>query len=166
MRNLILLITLILCPGCFGSTLKLEPQFSPLTEIVEAPGKVIPSHTITTIDETSYVTSLPAFLADYPPGSIQYTAILMHEREHVIRENAFPGGTPAWLAKYLADRSFRWQEEKAGWKIEILYNYQHGMFIDAAEIAAALNQNYRFGGRMVSYAEAYQWVLDVMTGKQ
>lgn len=152
--------------GCTGPTLTLDKQFAPLERVVEAPGNVIPTHTITTIDETSYVTSLKQFLLDYPQGSAGYTAVLLHERTHVIRENAFPGGPAAWIAKYLIDRDFRWQEEKAGWKVEILYNIQHGQYANPAEIAATLNQNYRFGGRMVSYDEAIKWVQGVINGTE
>lgn len=166
MRNTILFFILMLMPGCFGKTLVLDKQFAPLTQVIEAPDNVIPSHTITTIDETSYVRDLNVFLHDYPLGSVGFTAVLMHEREHVIRENAFIGGTPAWLTLYIADRNFRWTEEKAGWKIEILYNTQHGANVNAAVLANVLNTNYDMGGRMVSYENAYNWILDVLAGKQ
>lgn len=166
MRNLLVLFVLLISPGCFGNSVKLDIQWSPLTSITEDSLKIIPTHTITTIGNNCYIRNLKDFYLDYPLGSVKYNAVLTHEREHAVREHAYSLGVDAWLTKYMLDRNFRWDEEKAGWKLEILYLQSHGEFVDAKAMAADLNSNYRFGGRMVSYDEAYKWILDVLAGKQ
>lgn len=159
MRHLLLVLAVLLV-GCNGPSYKLEDRWAPLVKVQQTTDKLIADQTTTTIGDTCYCNDLKQWLQDYPPGSVEYEAILRHERVHAVRQGSFAGQAEAWLARYAIDTKFRWEEEKLGWKEEITHLVQSGRNVIPEQVALWLNQNYSgpVGGRMVSYEEALAWV--------
>ena len=166
MRHLLVLVALVLLVGCGGPSYKLEDRWSPLEQVVENP-TVAPTGMTMTFGDTCRVWNLKEWLADYPPGSVEYEALLMHEQLHSQREFAFPGGPLAWGALYALDKSFKWKEEQLGWAKELTHLVQNGRMINVQEVAFILSRDYvDMNGEMVSFADALKWAQDTVTAAQ
>jgi hypothetical protein len=141
-----------------------EEQFRPLETITERPNYVLPETAITTVGTTAYVVSLDVWLGKHPPGSTTYTAKLLHEQEHSKRQ--LKEGTLGWVARYVVDTDFMWEEEQRGWYLELIHLRNNGLDVNVDVIAMILH-GYKnaVGKRMVSFVEARLWVLDVLAGR-
>ena len=159
---LVLLLLVLLPAGCVTSPHRLDPKWSPLVEVVQRPDLVISSTASTTIGTRIYVADLDLWLQRYPPGSAEYTALLLHEREHSIRQHQL--GVGEWLARYLRDTDFMWREEQLGWAHELTHLQSNGKPIFPRAIAAALSDYRNFTGAMVGYPDALDWVGGVLSG--
>lgn len=137
--------------GCNSSRLELDPEWRPLEVVIEADIPLVSDTAITTIGRTIFVKDLDAWLLDYPVGSTQFRALLMHERAHSQRQ----ADNSLWYFNYLADKDFRWEEEKLGWELEIRHLAAMGVAQQPEVYAAMLANNY---SNMVSYQEALEWV--------
>lgn len=148
---IVLVLAVFSLGGCSAPTeIQLDARFRPLVRVREAsapglrPGQVM----------TLYTDVVTADLADltsaYRPGSVEWDALMLHERQHSIREFE----DPSFLARYAASRGFRWQEEKIGWSAEIAHLRVHGRFVDVAWIAETLSRDY---GGMVGLEDARAW---------
>jgi hypothetical protein len=168
MRKLLLVLAVFLIGGCNGPVYKLEARWNPLVQVQQTTDRLITDHTTTTIGAVCFCNDLNQWLQDYPPGSVEYEAILMHERVHSIRQGSFDGQAEAWLAKYVAEPSFRWAEEQLGWAQEITHLVQNGRYVDPQEVATWLSQNYTdpLGRPMVSEANALLWVQATINDAQ
>lgn len=155
---------LFLLAGCNGPTYQLEPRWAPLIKVQQTTDKLVADKTTTTIGDTCYCNDLKQWLQDYQPGTVEYEAVLSHERVHAQRQGSFDGQAEAWLTKYALDVNFRWAEEKLGWTEEITRLVQGGRSVNPQEVASWLNQNYDgpVGGRMVSYEDALAFVQATM----
>ena len=164
MRRLIVLITLFIMVGCNGPVYKLEDRWAPLVQVQQTTDKLIADHTTTTIGDTCFCNDLKQWLQDYPPGTVEYEALLLHEKQHSIRQGSFEGHAEAWLLKYAAEPSFRWAEEQIGWAQEITHLVQGGRNVIPEEVATWLSENYSdpLGRPMVSYNDALVWVRDTI----
>ncbi|MGD9727799.1 MAG: hypothetical protein AB7L09_00100 [Nitrospira sp.] len=158
MRSLMILVLLL--TGC-GATHKLDGQYQPLEQIRES--VLRPGEAITTVGTTSYVSDLDEWLTKHPPGGPMYHAILMHEREHSIRQKAY--GTKSWVGRYLIDKDFMWAEEARGWYIQLKEYQRAGLQVNVPGVAKALSDYRNFAGSMISYQNALTWVQDVLAGR-
>jgi hypothetical protein len=167
MRLFIVLVSLVMV-GCNGPSYKLEDRWLPLERIQQTTDKLIADNTTTTIGDTCFCNDLKQWLLDYPPGSVEFEAILLHERVHSTRQGSFAGKAEAWLADYVLNTKFRWEEEQLGWKEEITHLVQNGRYVNPQEVAIWLNKNYSgpVGGRMVSFEVALAWVQATITAAQ
>jgi len=162
MKKLWIILLTLFVFGC--SSQPMPKDWHPITTITERPG--IPSvsdGTITTVSPYLIVKDIDKFWKDYPLGSARLEALRRHEVIHAKSQESYGGGKIAWLRRYLFEKKFRWEEEKKGWREEILHlkNTGHGLNIDA--IAEALSgKGY---SNMVSFAEARRWVMDVIAGR-
>ena len=89
-------------------------------------------------------------------------ALLLHEREHAVRQ--LDAGLGPWLARYLNDREFMWQEEQAGWFLHLRHLQAAGRPLFPQVIARTLAGYRNLEGPMVSEAEALAWVEAVLAG--
>lgn len=166
MRRFLPLLLLVLLVGCGGPTYKLEDRWSPLKEVVENPDLAKTGMTMT-LGSTCRVWNLKEWLEDYQPGTVEYEALLMHEREHAVRQFAFPGGEYAWAALYGMDKDFRWQEEQVGWGKELTHLIHNGRMINAEAVAWILNRDYDgVTGHMVSFEDALKWTQATIAAAQ
>jgi len=119
MRLLVTLLLLLVLSGC-STTYDLGDEWRPLSAVIERPSLPFVSDTATTtIGSHVYTSDLKQWLADYPPGSIEFQAVLRHEREHARRQFGYlglPGELAkfAWITRYLGSANFRWREEQRG----------------------------------------------------
>lgn len=160
--RLCLLLTLGLVAGCFRHTHKLEERWEPLREVAEAGDELVKPGVTTTIGHSCYVADLDAWLLRHPPGTVEYDAILLHEQVHSRHQFGYELGLAAWLARYLADPEFRWEEEQSGYEAEITHRVRNGRSVNAEQLTLILNKNYDLNGRMVSYAEALVWIRETI----
>lgn len=157
---------LVLLAGC--TTQSLPDEWSPLSKLVERPSiPGVHADTVTTRGSSVYVEDLQEFDRLWPPGSVERKALLTHEREHARRQFRYEGlpgevALNAWVARYLTDHEFMWQEEQVGWYWEIRILFKAGKWTqdDTKQIAHSMSHNYRtvMGKRMVSFAEAKAWI--------
>ncbi len=149
--------------GCVPTSYALPPEWAPLTEIVERPGFLLDSGATTTLGTHILVADLHAWQRRYPVGSAERDALLRHEREHAVRQQA--RGLGPWLRLYLNDRDFMWAEEQRGWYLELRRLQAAGRPVFPAEIALRLTRYRNLAGRMVSFPVALAWVQDVLAGR-
>jgi hypothetical protein len=167
------LALLILLAGC--QSYDLGSEWSPLTKVIERPSLPFASDTATTtVGSKVYTTDLKQWLKDYPPGSVEQHALLQHEREHARRQFRYQGlpgevAKTTWIARYLTDSSFMWQEEQAGFFLAIKHLQKKGRWTtnDTLRVAANMAKGYKTigGKRMVSFDKAKRWIEDVLAGR-
>ena len=160
MSRLLPLLLLVLA-GC-QRPYPLDERWRPLVEVVERPDLFVSDTVTTTIGTRIYVANLDLWLQRYPPGSVEQEALLLHEREHSIRQ--LEAGLGPWLARYLNDRDFMWREEQLGWALELRHLRDGGRPVVPAGIAFTLNGYQNLSGTMVGYDEALAWVEAVLSG--
>lgn len=164
--RLLYLLALALAVGCARHTHKLDGRWEPLHEVAEAGDELIAPGVTTTVGHSCFVADLDSWLLRHPPGTIEYDAVLLHEQIHSRRQLDYELGLAAWLARYLADPEFRWEEEKLGYEAAITHLVQNGRQVNTEHLALILNKNYDFNGRMVSYADALEWVRGIVARAQ
>lgn len=160
-----LIATILLClmVGCTtGRHLDLEERWGPLIAVEEGTDKLFAEGMTTTIGHYCYVSDMKQWKLDYPEGSPDREALLLHEQVHAKRELAT--GLTVWLTLYVTSAKFRWQEEQIGYELQIRHMYKNGRGINAEIFAKMLSQEYQsLGGQMVSYEEALKWLQDLVT---
>ena len=161
MTRSLLLATILLLAGC-QSPYALDERWRPLVEVVERPDLLVSDTIATTLGTRVYVADLDAFLERFPPESVEQEALLLHEREHAVRQ--LYAGLGPWLARYLNDRGFMWREEQVGWFLQLRRFQAGGRPLYPRVIAQALAGYRNLEGRMVSEAEALAWVQAVLAG--
>lgn len=152
---------LLLLTGCQGPY-ALDERWRPLVEVVERPNLLVSDSIATTLGTRVYVADLGAFLQRFLPGSVEQEALLLHEREHAVRQ--LDAGLGPWLARYFNDRAFMWREEQAGWYLQLRRLQAAGRPLFPQVIAQTLAGYRNLEGRMVSEAEALAWVQAVLAG--
>jgi len=161
MRKLILMVILLGAIGCNGAAHAVPERFRPLEQIKES--ALRPGTAITTIGKTAWVWNLDKWLKLHPPDSPVYDAILLHEREHAIRQLAY--GTTSWVARYLRDTEFMRDEELRGWYLQLKEYQRRGLQTNPEGVAKVLAGYYNFSGHMIEYEDALTWVRDVLAGR-
>lgn len=173
MRKLAIMFVLLTLAGC--KTYNLSSEWKPLTKVVERPKLPFASDTATTtVGAHVYVVDLKDWLEDYPPGSVKFHALMLHEREHARRQFRYQGlpgemAKTAWIARYLTDPKFMLQEEQAGFYLAIRHLQSKGAWktTDTLRVAVNMSKGYKTlgGKRMTSFAEAKKWIEDVLAGR-
>ncbi len=168
-----LLVFVLALTGC--QTYDLGPEWSPLNQIVERPSLPFAGDgASSTVGTKVYVVDLDGWLKDFPPGSVEFEAILQHEQVHARRQFRYQGlpgelAKTAWIARFVSDRKFMWEEERLGWFMEITHRQINGRWPSGwtVRIAKALSSRYKTitGKPMVSFDEAKAWIEDVLAGK-
>jgi hypothetical protein len=163
MNYLVLFLTsLLVLGGCASS--EMPKDWYPITTIIERPSLWgVESGTVTTISPYLIVQDIDKFWVQNPIGSVQLEALRRHEVLHAERQEAYPLGKREWLQRYILDKEFRWQEESAGWRLDLLYLLSHGYQINVDDIVNILSGKEYFN--MVEPERARQWVLDVLAGR-
>lgn len=142
--------------GCGqAKSFSLDPKYNPLRRIVEAPSQQ--GNMAITNGDTMTVRNLNDFFAQCPPGSINFEAIIAHEREHSVRQ--FAAGLDGWRRLYANDIAFRWEEEQIGYRKQLLYP---GYAFAPAEFAHFMADNYH---GMVSYPDALAWISSTVDAR-
>jgi len=151
---------IIVSTGCVGPSYNLEARWAPLVRVKQTTDKLLTDKTTTTIGDPCFCNDLKQWLQDYPPGSVEFEALLQHEQQHAIRQGSFDGPAELWIAKYIAEPAFRWQEEQIGWAKEITHLVLNGRHVIPEEVALWLSDNYvdPLGRQMVTYSNALVWV--------
>lgn len=162
-RNVVVTLTislLLLTSGC--NTHSIPSHFSPLDEIIERPfgGDGF----VTTFHNDVWVNDIDDFLKRKPVGSPEFNATMIHERVHSIRMGN-PITTLWFVAVYVFDRDFMWEEESIGWYFQLQYMKKKGILSPPEVIAVVLTRYENLIGKMISYNDALQWVRDVLTDK-
>lgn len=152
----------LLAAGCSSQTIELEPRWLPLVEVVERPALVLSDDTATTLGNRVYVADLGAWERRYPEGSPDREALLLHEREHAVRQART--GLGRWLVAYLDDADVMWEEERRGWALELRHLQRSGRPVNPEKIAAVLHGYRNLRGRMVSQPAALAFVRAVLAG--
>ena len=158
----VLLLVALLPAGCTRPH-RLDPKWSPLVEVVERPDLILSEGASTTVGTRVFVANLKGWLRRYPVGSVEREALLLHEREHALRQLRY--GVGDWIARYLNDTAFMWREEQLGWAQELLHLRDNGRPVLPEAIAVALSEYQNFTGAMVAYPDALAWVGDVLSGR-
>jgi hypothetical protein len=161
---LIVLLILLSLLGCSNlEHLDLDPKWAPLDEIHERPDMLGFSSTTTTIGHTVYVADLDRWLLEHPVGSPLFDAVLLHEQVHAVRQ--LEHGVSFWIARYLTDAEFMWDEEQRGWYVELRHLRYRGLQVDVGGVARNLHHYENLlGQQMVSYEDAVVWVQAVLDG--
>lgn len=155
------LLLLLFLSAC--SSMDLDDEWRPLTEIRESRAVAVglSDSGARTIGRTIYVNDLDEFLDRHPEPL--FSAVLHHERVHAIRQAE--EGLAEWISRYLVDRDFMWEEEQVGWYAQLIYMRNHGLQIIPEAVANVLHGYSNAEGTMVGFAEALQWVQDVLAGR-
>jgi hypothetical protein len=151
-----LVMMILSVTGCTVSEHQLGSEWEPLTKVVERDLPFVSDTASTTVGTVVYTADLTRWLEIYPPGSVTYQALLKHEQVHAKRQIAY--GTSSWIAKYLTDKSFAWEEEKLGYEAQILHLRRNGIYRPAEYWATILSEKYN---GMVTYQEALTWAQNV-----
>jgi len=162
---LLLLVAVFLLAGCKtgGLTYEVEEVYRPLEKIRERVDLPSVSDTaMTTVGTTAYVVDLEWWLDRYPPGQPRYESIMRHEQVHSRRQ--IDRGVYLWVARYSYDREFAWAEEQLGWYEELKTLQRYGLPINVESVALILSGYRNLSGRLVSFADARNWVLSVLDG--
>lgn len=115
-------IVLVACLALFGcKTHDLNDKWEPLKKIVQRGGS---DRILTTTSPVVWVADLDGFLERNPEGQSRFNSFMLHEQWHGIRQEKL--GVFKFIKKYLTDREFRWEEEKAGWWLQIELRLKHG----------------------------------------
>lgn len=165
MRSMTLILIGCLLAGC-GSVHehKLDAKWRPLSAIVETDLPFVSDRAITTMGERCYVADLSEWLAAHPPTGPDFAAIMAHEQVHAQRQADASGGPGPWVARYLVDRDFAWEEEQHGWRAELRERRRLGV-LRPAEVYAAILADYRnAAGKLTSYGDALAFVRGVLSG--
>jgi hypothetical protein len=163
-----LLCLLLLLTSC--TTYDLGNEWSPLSTVIERPSLPFASDTATTtVGSHVYTTDLAQWLIDYPPGSVEFHALMLHEQAHARRQFRYMGlpgemAKTAWIAQYLTDPKFRWQEEQAGFYVGIKHLQANGHWDRARTLRSAHAMSSHYND-MVSFQEAQAWIEDVLAGR-
>jgi hypothetical protein len=168
-KRLVVAAILVMCAGChgaptYGSTRDIEPEYRPLKTISERPDMILSSTAISTVGDTVYVVNLTNLLDSHPVGSVPYKALLLHEQEHAKRQAS--ARMVGWLARYLTDAKFMWNEESRGWYLELITLRNGGVTVNVQRVAGVLS-SYKtiLGARMISRANAETWISQVLSGQ-
>lgn len=144
-----LLLLLLVTVGCSFATpapIEERPWWLP-----DAPNRSF----LRTIFGVIYVP--PGQLAAYtrPPLSIHAAALLEHERLHAARQHEV--WMLVWHLRYLGNASFRWKEERLGYREQLLYLARRGAAVRnlRAWFVATVTDPYYAG--MASAEEAGTW---------
>lgn len=165
MRKLLVLVILMLA-GCNGDIHQLDPEWLPLEDVRERPALFsdLGSETsTTTIGSHAYVRDLDDWLLRYIPGTPKYLALLAHERVHARRQ--LDEGVALWIARYLYDKEFALLEEQIGYYWEITERRRLGDSMNVDITAAILSGYKNLSGKLISFPEARNWILQVLTGQ-
>jgi hypothetical protein len=167
MRKLFAALTIALISGCSSpETYDLGSEWAPLKGITERPDLVsdLASDTATTtVGQWAYVKDLDEWLVRVPPGSAKFKALMRHEQEHSRRQ--LDTGTWQWIGRYAVDKDFALLEEQIGYYYEITERRRLGDQV-APEAYATVLSNYKIlAGRLISYADALNWVRAVLSGQ-
>jgi hypothetical protein len=138
----------------------LDARYAPLVAIVERDLPGVSDTAATTMGTKVYVADLDRWLRAHPPGSPMFEATMLHEQVHARRQAA--AGVDAWIARYLRDRAFMWDEEQRGWYVELRYLVGHAQRVDAQAVARNLSKYSNLSGAMVSYDDALAWTRAVL----
>lgn len=158
MRALLVVLLLALA-GCSLERLDLPAEFRPLTSMSE--GNPVSKSGSATLGTVVYVQNMDDWRDRL--DSVRVRAMLLHERTHAIRQHEL--GVGVWLARYATSRSFAWREERAGWVVQIRALQAGGELVSPEALAALIHDYWHPLGRLVSYAEALQFVRDVLAGR-
>lgn len=140
-----------------GREYKLNSKFAPLKAVEEATDKLFVEGMTTTIGNYCYVPDLKKWRQFYPDGSVQQDALLYHEQVHAKRQLGYP--ITLWLARYVTEPSFRWEEEKLGYEAEFRYLYKNGILLNPEAFAIMVSHDYKIlGQQMVTYKDALDWI--------
>jgi hypothetical protein len=145
---------------------KLNAEWRPLEDVRERPNIVrnAGSKTAsTTVGRHIYVHTLTDWLARYVPGTAKYKALLRHEQEHSRRQLEM--GTFLWIARYSYDKKFALLEEQIGYYYEITERRRLGNPINIDGTALAFSGYKNLAGKLISFADAKKWILDVLAGR-
>ena len=161
MRKFLAIMFSLLMLGCTSAPMPAD--WAPITTIVERPSvPTLGDTTVSTVSPYLIVKDIDEFWEAYPVGSPVLEALRRHEVIHAESQEAYDEGKIAWVKRYALDRSFRWDEEKRGWKEQILHLRNTGHLLNVGAIAEILSGK---GYDMINFAEARQWVLDVLAGR-
>lgn len=147
--------------GCATKVHQLPERFLPLERVKES--FLRPGTGVTTVGTTARVNDLDDWLEKHPPNGPRYDAILLHEREHSLRQLNY--GLNAWLGRYLTDTEFMLLEEQIGWYIQIQEYRRRGVMFTPEGIARVMSKYRNFAGPMIDYEDALTWVRDVLAGR-
>jgi len=160
MKKLLIALSLLLCAGC--NTFDLDEKWRPLEQMVERPHVGGMDEITTTVGTRIYREDIFGFLAENPPGSPSFDALLYHEQVHSKRQLRM--GLTKWLAKYGSDTAFMWSEEQLGYYAGIMETLRRGGYVHPEHRAASLASYVSPVGKMVSYEDALRWINDVLSG--
>jgi len=156
LRNFVfcLLSMVLLSTGCTtGKMHDLGNEWLPLKEIHEKTLTFMDDDWIETVGEYAYVANLDEFLKIYPEDSVVFRALMTHEREHSVRQGT--GLNLAyWLVMYNLNPSYAWEEEQAGWYVQIKYLMNAGVAVNIDNTVKVLVQYSNWFGQVVSEEEA------------
>lgn len=159
-RYALLFLVLLSLTGCKFKTFDLDNKWKPLRTISERPGILAKDTISTTIGSTLYVEDLDQWFERNPLGSQRFVGLMKHEQEHSKRQSK--KGVFKWLSKYLRNRDFMWNEEQRGYYLQFT---SPGYHYNVKSRARILSNYKNISGRMVSYEDALQWILDVRAGR-
>lgn len=157
--RLLVALAALLLSGC-ERPYRLDERWRPLVEVVERPRALGGDVLATTIGTRVYVPDLDEWEEEFPEGSPQREALLLHEREHAVRQLRM--GLGPWLARYLRDRRFMWQEEQRGWELQLRALMEAGAPFDMQGVALSLSRYRNLAGPMIDFAAALAWVQAVV----
>ena len=152
MKKLFYLVMIVLYISGCTAELKLDGRWLPLEAVKENPAQ--PSGVVTTIAPYNWVKR-------FPESSHHREALLRHERVHAFRQLRM--GRANFIAKYAINKKFRWREEQLAMYVGLTYLKNKGYTINIDNISKFVSgPSYR---GMISYSEARQWLLDMLSGK-
>jgi hypothetical protein len=74
-------------------------------------------------------------------------------------------GTFLWIARYSYDKKFALLEEQIGYYYEITERRRLGNPINIDGTALAFSGYKNLAGKLISFADAKKWILDVLAGR-
>ena len=120
----IILFMSILVSGCAGTSVPLDEKWRPLEKLQSKRINIGDSDYLTTVGDTVYVADAEKWVQLNPPGSLNFDAVMTHERVHAIEQKK--AGLASWLSRYLTDKNFMWRQEQIAEYAELQLRIERG----------------------------------------
>jgi hypothetical protein len=143
-------------PATTGYKVELDDKWKPLEYLMDRKDEGKGFGWVETIEENVYIYDLETWLKFNPIGTLGFDALMLHEREHSRRMGT---GLFSWIwqLQYNSSKDFKWQEEEAGWEVELRHLLENGRTINVEAIVDSL-MTYD----MVDEDEAREWVQNIV----
>lgn len=152
MRKIFWIVFISIFLGCSTSQIKLDKKWHPLETIIEDP--LQEESVYYAWDKAMHISSFKNW---NNRSKIKKHASLLHERVHIVNQEEY--GLIMFFLNYGFSPTFRLEQEKLAYKVEILYLISKGRTVNIEYYAKTLSGS--LYNNMVSYSSIKKWLVKI-----